>query len=59
MLIDVVLELYKREAEYFEQSQDFEDDSSLLFVVGAEVLDLYVIVPLKEEILLQGVIVWA
>lgn len=57
MLIDVVLELYEREAEYFEQSQDFEDDSSLLFVVGAEVLDLYVIVPLKEEILLQGVIV--
>lgn len=57
MLIDVVLELYEREAEYFEQSQDFEDDSSLLIVVGAEVLDLYVIVPLEEEILLQGVVV--
>ena len=57
MLIDVVLKLYEREAEYFEQSQDYEDDSSLLFVVGAEVLDLYVIVPLKEEILLQGVII--
>ena len=57
MLIDVVLKLYEREAEYFEQSQDYEDDSSLLFVVGAEVLDLNVIVPLKEEILLQGVVV--
>ena len=57
MLIDIVLKLYEREAEYFEQSQDFEDDSSLLIVVGAEVLDLYVIVPLEEEILLQGVIV--
>ena len=57
MLIDVVLELYEREAEYFEQSQDFEDDSSLLIVVGAKVLYIYVIVPLEEEILLQGVVV--
>ena len=52
LLIDVILELDSREANYFEQTQDLENDSRLLIVIGTEVFDLDLIGPLKEEVLL-------